>query len=134
MSKIGRDIRLVVVGTKKSQILDADEEFVLEFVKDEELREDFSDANELINSFLETSLYRGDMIRSLVIDGNDIVQQAIIEILNRYSMNVNDAFPEVFALPFLCNADSSDIFELVTVMRSSLETEADPSEVDPDEF
>ena len=43
MSKIGHDIRLVVVGTKKSQILEYEEEFVLEFVKDEELREDFRD-------------------------------------------------------------------------------------------
>ena len=43
MSNIGHDIRLVVVGTKKSQILDVDEEFVLEFAKDEELREDFAD-------------------------------------------------------------------------------------------
>jgi hypothetical protein len=120
MSIIGHDIRLVVVGTKKSQVLDVDEEFVLEFTKDEELREDFADANELVESFVETSLYRGDMIRSLVIDGNDVVRNVIIEVLNKFSMSANEAFPEVFSLPFFTNADPADIFEMVTLVASSM--------------
>ncbi len=132
MSNIGHDIRLVVVGTKKSQILDVDEEFVLEFAKDEELREDFADANELVDSFVETSLNRGDMIRSLVIDGSDVVRNAIIEALNKFSMSANEAFPEVFSLPFLSNADPADIFEMVTLVASSMET--DVEDEDHDEY
>lgn len=132
MSNIGHDIRLVVVGTKKSQILDVDEEFVLEFAKDEELREDFADANELVDSFVETSLYRGDMIRSLVIDGSDVVRNAIIEALNKFSMSANEAFPEVFSLSFLSNADPADIFEMVTLVASSMET--DVEDEDHDEY
>lgn len=132
MSNIGHDIRLVVVGTKKSQILDVDEEFVLEFAKDEELREDFADANELVDSFIQTSLYRGDMIRSLVIDGSDVVRNAIVEALNKFSMSENDAFPEVFSLPFLNNADPADIYEMVTLVASSMET--DVEDEDHDEY
>lgn len=121
MAIVGRNIRLVVVGTRKSQILDVDEEFVLEFTKDEELRDDFSDANELINSFVETSLYRGDMIRSLVVDGRDLVRTAVSETLVKFSMNANEAFSDVFALPFFCNADPADVFEMVTLILSSME-------------
>jgi glutamine synthetase type III len=124
MSRIGHDIRLVVVGTKKSQILDVDEEFVLDFTKDEDLREDFSDANDLINNFIETSVFRGDMIRSIVVDGSDLVRNAIIQALNKSSLSANDAFPEVFSLPFLSNADPSDISELVNQVLSSIETDA----------
>ena len=132
MSNIEHDIRLVVVGTKKSQILDVDEEFVLEFAKDEELREDFADANELVDSFVQTSLYRGDMIRSLVIDGSDVVRNAIVEVLNKFSMSANEAFPEVFSLPFLSNADPADIYEMMNLVASSMET--DDEDEDHDEY
>lgn len=130
MSKIGHDIRLVVVGTKRSQILDVNEEFVLDFTKDEELREDFADANELVNSFVETSVLRGDMIRSLVVDGRDVVRNAIIQALNECSLSADDAFPGVFSLPFLSNADPSDVSDMVNQVLSSLDTSAEDEDHD----
>jgi hypothetical protein len=132
MSKIGHDIRLVVVGTKRSQILDADEQFVLEFGKDEKLREDFENGSELINSFMETSYQRGDVIVSLQVDGNDLIRNAIIETLNEYAMNVDDCMSEICAMPCFSNGDPADIYELV--MQVLLTLKNDSEDVDHGEY
>lgn len=130
MAKVGHKIRLVVLGTKKSQILDRDEEFVLEFDKDEELRHDFANANELINHFMEHSLNSGDMIKSLFIDGRDYVRDEIVETLTECSMNAEDAYPEVCSMPFFYNADPSDVYDIVVGVLSSLQNDEEDKEHD----
>ncbi|MFZ3160340.1 MAG: hypothetical protein WA134_09165, partial [Rhodoferax sp.] len=79
------------MGTNKSQILDADEEFIVEFSKDEPLREDFEDINDLIDNAIQTSFYKGDIIRKLEIDGNDFVRSLIIDTLQKNQMNAGDS-------------------------------------------
>jgi hypothetical protein len=130
MAKVGHKIRLVVLGTKKSQILDRDEEFVLEFAEDEELRQDFSDANELLNHFVEHALNSGDMIKSLLIDGEDYVRSAVMEKLTEYAMNAEDAYPEVSSMPFFYNADPSDVHDIVVEVASSMNSSDEGKEVD----
>ncbi len=120
MKKVGHNIRIIIVGTNKSQILDADEEFIVEFSKDEPLREDFEDINDLIDNAIQTSFYKGDIIRELEIDGNDFVRSLIIDTLQKNQMNAGDSVPELSSLPFLSNADPSDVYDMVFEVLSSL--------------
>lgn len=121
MAKVGQNIRIIIQGTKRSEILDADEEFIIEYFKDEELREDFADDSDLINHCIEKSYYRGDIIRSLYINDVDFIRNTIIGTLAEFGMNVEEALPKICSMPFLTNADPSDIYEMVLNIASSKE-------------
>ena len=48
MSAINSNVEITILGTKKSLVLDPDEEFKINFSKGEELREDLNDLDDLI--------------------------------------------------------------------------------------
>lgn len=121
MSTINHDVRIVVVGTKRSQILDLDEEFVAEFKKGDELREDLTGLSDLIENTANRSLYRGDWIRSLVVDGRDLVQDIIHNCLIENNFSVDETIPDLSKHPFFANADPADLFALVCQVASSNE-------------
>jgi hypothetical protein len=70
------------------------------------------------------------MIRLLIINNEDFVQNIIIKTLYEHGMNVEDALPEISSMPFICNADYSDICEMVNNILSSLKNDAEDHDHD----
>lgn len=113
MSTIDHNVKIVVLGTKKSEILDDKEEFEIDFTKGEPLRDDLNNLDDLINNVINTSQLRGDLVKSIIVDGVDIVKHEIIKKLEANQYLLANSLPEISALPFLINGDLSDIEALV---------------------
>lgn len=113
MSIIDHNVKIVVQGTKKSEILDYSEEFEIDFIKGEPLRDDLNNLDDLINNVISTSQLRGDIVKSIIVDGVDLVADEIIKTLQANHYLLADSLTEISALPFLINGDLSDIEILV---------------------
>ena len=118
MSKINSNVEITIVGTKNSLALDPEEEFQIRFIKGEELREDLHDLDDLIQNTMDTAFRNGDFIKSLSIDGVDIIKEEILQSLlnNRYS--TEDVLVELSSLPQFSNADPSDLHDLIDLVSS----------------
>ena len=118
MSKINSNVEITIVGTKKSLALDPEEEFQINFSKGEELREDLHDLDDLIQNNMDTAFRNGDYIKSLFIDGVDVIKEEILQSLlsNRYS--TEDVLIELSSLPQFSNADPSDLHDLIDLISS----------------
>lgn len=113
MSIIDHNVKIVVQGTKKSEILDYSEEFEIDFIKGEPLRDDLNSLDDLINNVISTSQLRGDIVKSIIVDGVDLVADEIIKALQENHYLLADSITEISALPFLINGDMNDIEILV---------------------
>jgi len=120
LSRISADVRIVVIGTKRSAVLENGERYVIEFKKGEPLREGLNSVQDLVENAIDTSFASGDMISSLIVDGHDMVRYAIVTELENSNMDAEEAYINVCNLPFMTNADPSDIFDLVNEVLSSI--------------
>lgn len=110
---VGHEITIVVRGTKRSMYLDVDELTVIKFSKDEELRTDFDSVDDLIKNAFDNAVFAGDVIETLMIDGNDLVAEAIIEILDDENWNIEESVPLVCQLPYFRNSDPADVYDKI---------------------
>jgi hypothetical protein len=120
LSRISADVRIVVIGTKRSAVLENGERYVIEFKKGEPLREGLDSVQDLVENAIDTSFASGDMISSLIVDGHDMVRYAIVTELENSNMDAEEAYINVCNLPFMTNADPSDVFDLVNEVLSSI--------------
>jgi hypothetical protein len=120
LSRVSTDVKIVVIGTKRSAVLDNGERYVIEFKKNEPLRDGLHSVQDLVENAIDTSFTNGDMISSLVVGGNDLVREAIVAELENSNMDTEEAYVNVCNFPYMSNADPSDVFDLVSEVRSSL--------------
>lgn len=120
LSRISADVRIVVIGTKRSAVLENGERYVIEFKKGELLREGLDSVQDLVENAIDTSFASGDMISSLMVDGHDMVRYAIVTELENANMDSEEAYVNVCNLPFMTNADPSDVLDLVNEVLSSI--------------
>ena len=118
MAQISSNVEITIVGTKKSLALDTNEEFKINFNKGEELREDLYDLDDLIQNTMDTAFRNGDVIKSLIIDGIDIIKEEILQALVNAGYSVDEALVELSSLPQFANADPSDLYDLINLVRS----------------
>jgi hypothetical protein len=116
MSTINHNVIIVVKGTKNSEILDYNEEFEINFTKGEALRDDLNGLDDLINNVITTSQLRGDIVKSIIIDGIDIIADGVISKLQENNFLLPDSLPEICSLPFFINGDQGDIEALVNAI------------------
>lgn len=116
MSTIDHNVIIVVKGTKNSEILDYNEEFEINFIKGETLRDDLNGLDDLINNVIATSQLRGDIVKSIIIDEIDIVADGVINRLQQNNFLLSDALPDICSLPFFINGDQGDIEALVNAI------------------
>lgn len=118
MAQISSNVEIIIVGTKKSLALDPNEEFKINFNKGEELREDLYDLDDLIQNTMDTAFRNGDVIKSLIIDGVDIIKEEVLQSLVNAGYSIDEALVELSSLPQFANADPSDLYDLVNLVRS----------------
>ena len=121
MSAINSNVEITILGTKKSLVLDPDEEFKINFSKGEELREDLNDLDDLIQNTMDTAYRNGDVIKSLTIDGVDIIKGEVLQSLLNNGHSIDEALVELSSLPQFANADPSDLYDLINSVKSESE-------------
>lgn len=118
MSAINSNVEITILGTKKSLALDPDEEFKINFSKGEELREDLNDLDDLIQNTMDTAYRNGDVIKSLTIDGVDIIKGEVLQSLLNNGYSIDETLVELSSLPQFANADPSDLYDLINSVKS----------------
>jgi hypothetical protein len=113
MPLVDHNVFVEITGTKKSVILDPEETQEIIFKKGEELRADFQNLNDLLDHILETSFRNGDAIFKLLVDDEDVIKNEIKSLIIENGWSLDDAWPEVCGLPFLANADPSDVYDFI---------------------
>ena len=121
MSTINSNVEITILGTKKSLALDPDEEFKINFSKGEELREDLNDLDDLIQNTMDTAYRNGDVIKSLTIDGVDIIKEEVLQCLLNNGHSIDEVLVELSSLPQFANADPSDLYDLINSVKSESE-------------
>ena len=121
MSAINSNVEITILGTKKSLALDPDEEFKINFSKGEELREDLNDLDDLIQNTIDTAYGNGDVIKSLTIDGVDIIKEEVLQSLLNNGHSIDEVLVELSSLPQFANADPSDLYDLINSVKSESE-------------
>jgi hypothetical protein len=121
MSAINSNVEITILGTKKSLALDPDEEFKINFSKGEELREDLNDLDDLIQNTMDTAYRNGDVIKSLTIDGVDIIKGEVLQSLLNNGYSIDETLVELSSLPQFANADPSDLYDLINSVKSESE-------------
>ena len=121
MSAINSNVEITILGTKKSLVLDPDEEFKINFSKGEELREDLNDLDDLIQNTMDTAYRNGDVIKSLTIDGVDIIKEEVLQSLLNNGHSIDEVLVELSSLPQFANADPSDLYDLINSVKSESE-------------
>ena len=121
MSTINSNVEITILGTKKSLVLDPDEEFKINFSKGEELREDLNDLDDLIQNTMDTAYRNGDVIKSLTIDGVDIIKGEVLQSLLNNGHSIDEALVELSSFPQFANADPSDLYDLINSVKSESE-------------
>ncbi len=112
------DVKIIILGTKKSLVLDQDEEFEVSFKKGESFGKDIQNVADLIENARNTAYRNGDMLKSIVVDGKDIIESTIFDLLLNNGFSVEDACIEISSLPEFANADPSDLYDLVQLIAS----------------
>ncbi len=112
------DVKIIILGTKKSLVLDQDEEFEVSFKKGEPFGKDIQNVADLIENARNTAYRNGDMLKSIVVDGKDIIESTIFDLLLNNGFSVEDACIEISSLPEFANADPSDLYDLVQLIAS----------------
>lgn len=121
MAQISSNVEITIMGTKKSLVLDPDEEFKINFSKGEELREDLNDLDDLIQNTMDTAYRNGDVIKSLTIDGVDIIKEEVLQSLLNNGNSIDEVLVELSSLPQFTNADPSDLYDLINSVKSENE-------------
>lgn len=121
MSTINSIVEITIMGTKKSLVLDPDEEFKINFSKGEELREDLNDLDDLIQNTMDTAYRNGDVIKSFTIDGVDIIKEEVLQSLLNNGYSAEEVLVELSSLPQFANADPSDLYDLINLVKSESE-------------
>lgn len=118
MNNTGKTIRIVVRGTKRSQILDPDEVQEIVFEPGNPFREDINDVDELFSNMISTAYMRGDCIEGFYIGEDDLIKHFIVQSLINNAMNTEEAYEELFDHPIFVNYDSDDLYQKVSVQAS----------------
>lgn len=121
MSTINSNVKITILGTKKSLVLDPDEEYKVNFNKGEKLREDLYDLEDLIQNTMDTAYTSGDVIKSLIVDGVDIIKEEILQSLLNNGHGIDEVLVELSSLPQFANADPSDLYDLINSVKSESE-------------
>ena len=121
MSTINSNVKITILGTKKSLVLDPDEEYKVNFNKGEKLREDLYDLEDLIQNTMDTAYASGDVIKSLIVDGVDIIKEEILQSLLNNGHSIDEVLVELSSLPQFANADPSDLYDLINSVKSESE-------------
>lgn len=118
MNNTGKIIRIVIQGTKRSQILDPGEVQEVVFEPGHAFREDINDVDELFSNMISTAHMRGDCIEGFYIGEDDLMTQFISHSLVKNAMNTEEAYDELFEHPIFVNYDSDDLYQKVLVQAS----------------
>lgn len=113
MAKIEKSVKIVILGTKNSQILDKDENYVVEFNQGDEMQDGINNSSELISNAIMMAQIRGDALISIEIEGKDFVHDFVYRKLIENKLNQEITFHEMCLTPFLAHADPSDIWDLL---------------------
>lgn len=118
MGVCASDVKIVIMGTKRSLVLDPDEEFEVSFKKGEPFGKDIQSVEGLIENARTTAFRNGDMIKSIIVDGVNIIESDIYERLVANAFSVEDTCVEISGLQEFANADTADLFDLVEMVAS----------------
>ena len=118
MNNTGKTIRIVIRGTKRSQILDPDEVQEVVFEPGHAFREGINDVDELFSNMISTAHMRGDCIEGFYIGEDDLMTQFIVHSLMKNAMDTEGAYEELFEHPIFVNYDSDDLYQKVIVQAS----------------
>jgi hypothetical protein len=118
MNNTGKTIRIVIRGTKQSQILDPGEVQEIVFEPGHAFREGINDVDELFSNMISTAHMRGDCIEGFYIGEDDLMKQFIVHCLTNNAMNTDEAYEELFEHPIFVNYDSDDLYQKVIVQAS----------------
>jgi hypothetical protein len=118
MNNTGKTIRIVIRGTKQSQILDPDEIQEIVFEPGDAFREGINDVDELFSNMISTAHMRGDCIEGFYIGEDDLMTQFIVHSLMENAMNIEEAHAQLSDHPIFVNYESDDIYQKVIVQAS----------------
>lgn len=118
MNDTGKIIRIVIRGTKRSQILDPDEVQEVVFEPGHTFREGINDVDELFSNMISTAYMRGDCIEGFYIGEDDLMTQFIAHSLMKNAMDTEKACDELFEHPIFVNHERDDLYEKVIVQAS----------------
>lgn len=120
MNTINANVKIVIVGTKHSLILDPGEDYEITFKKGDPLREDLYDLNDLIDNTFNTAYSNGDMVKAIFIDNKNIIHDQIETSLRENNLSSDETLIELSRLPQFCNADPSDLYDIISEIAHSL--------------
>ncbi len=118
MNVCASDVKIVILGTKKSLVLDPDEEFEVSFKKGEPFGKDIQNVAGLIENARNTAYRNGATLKSIIVDGEDIIESTIFDQLLDNGFSIDDTCIAISSLPEFANADSSDLYDLVQLVAS----------------
>jgi hypothetical protein len=108
-----KEIKLVLLGTKKSSALDLDETYIISFKKGEPFSPDINSIDEFIENAKDKAFQYGDVIKSLTIDNIDIIEETILESLIRNGHSTDEALVDLSSEREFANADPSDLHDMI---------------------
>lgn len=114
MFQTDKEIKLVLLGTKKSLALDPEEIFVVAFKKGEPFAPGINSIDEFIENAKDKAFQYGDVIKSLYVDSIDLIEQTIFESLSRNNHSPEEALIELSSEREFANADPSDLYEMIS--------------------
>jgi hypothetical protein len=113
-----KEIKLVLLGTKKSLALDPDETFIVSFKKGEPFSPGINSIDDFIENAKDKAFQYGDVIKSLTIDNIDIIEETILESLIRNSHSADEALVDLSSEREFANADPSDLYDMISLVLS----------------
>jgi|GEM_PF-6777190 len=114
MNNTGKTIRIVIQGTKRSQILDPGEVQEIVFEPGHAFRDGINDVDDLFSNMLSTAYMRGDCIEGFFIGEDDVVTELVRQALLENSMDIAQTFEKALTEPIFVNYDGSTLFEKIS--------------------
>lgn len=118
MSVCDSEVKIVILGTKKSLVLDPKEKFEISFEKGEPFGKDIQSVGELIENARETAYRNGDVIQAIYVDGENIIESAILDVLFNNGFSIVETLMEISVFPEFANADPADIVSLIELVAA----------------
>jgi len=109
-----KEIKLVLLGTKKSLALDPEEIFIVSFKKGEPFSPGINSIDQFIENAKDKAFQYGDVIKSLTIDNVDLIEQTIFESLVRNNHSADETLVDLSSEREFANADPSDLYEMIS--------------------
>lgn len=123
MNNTGQIIKIKIIGTKNSQILDCGESSEIIFNPGDPFRKGINDLEDLFSNMVHTAYIRGDAIDAFYVGELDIIKNYIHEKLTENLMNVEDTAIELTSDPIFAHHEYSDLCEKVQLVHDSYTSE-----------